>query len=76
MSSSDDAFVEAVARFRNPKTELELQLIKENERLRAGIAKIVEILPPAFSNLSPIEVVTMSPHTLIKHVHELLGTGD
>lgn len=50
-------------------------LIAEINRLRAGIAAITEVSPPAFSNLSSIKVVAMSPTQLIKHVHDLLGTG-
>ena len=54
---------------RNDKKALE----DEIQRLRVGIEAITMIRPPAFSNLSPHQVIAMSPTVLIKHCNDLLG---
>jgi len=48
------------------------ELEDEVERLRKGIAELIKVTPPCFSNLSPITVVAMSSTQIHSHVKELL----
>jgi len=48
------------------------ELEDEVLRLREGIAALIKVTPPAFSNLSPITVVAMSSTEIHSHVKELL----
>ena len=45
----------------------------ELTRLRNGLKAIIQKNPPVWNNLSANVTMAMSPHTLIKHVIDLVG---